>query len=165
MSWGLKSLAIPQLNCMFNSLLKVTAYKTWKLQITDPLYWPFVRGIHQSLVDSHHKGPVMEKAFPCHDIIMLIGVVALANVIPMLPFKRDEIVTPARLKYDLVIPKRISVSNNSQRIIFLGQIGLWSFIEGIIPQWVSVSLQGSCYGIGLHMKFAWANRNLDTLIQ
>ena len=22
-------------------------------------YWPFVRGIHQSLVDSHHKGPVM----------------------------------------------------------------------------------------------------------
>ena len=24
-------------------------------------YWPFVRGIHQSLVDSPHKGPVMRK--------------------------------------------------------------------------------------------------------
>ena len=24
-----------------------------------PNYWPFVRGIHQLLVDSPHKGPVM----------------------------------------------------------------------------------------------------------
>ena len=33
-------------------------------------HWPFVRGIHQSLVDSPHKGPVMWKGFPCHDVIM-----------------------------------------------------------------------------------------------
>ena len=26
-------------------------------------YWPFVQGIHQ--VDSPHKGPVMQKIFPC----------------------------------------------------------------------------------------------------
>ena len=26
-----------------------------------PDYWPFVRGIHQSLVDSPHKGPVMQR--------------------------------------------------------------------------------------------------------
>ena len=33
-------------------------------------YWPFVRGIHQWLVDSPHKGPVNQKAFPLHDVIM-----------------------------------------------------------------------------------------------
>ena len=33
-----------------------------------PHYWPFVMGIHRSSVDSHHKGPVMQKAFPCHYI-------------------------------------------------------------------------------------------------
>ena len=31
----------------------------------------YVRGIHQSLVDSPHKGPVMWKMFPFDDIIML----------------------------------------------------------------------------------------------
>ena len=33
-------------------------------------HWPFVRKKHQRLVDSSHKGPVMQKAFPCHDNIM-----------------------------------------------------------------------------------------------
>ena len=33
-------------------------------------YWPFERGIHQWLVDSPHKGPVMQKAFPCYDIMV-----------------------------------------------------------------------------------------------
>ena len=32
--------------------------------IKDQYYWPFVRGIHQLLVDSPHKGPVMQKVFP-----------------------------------------------------------------------------------------------------
>ena len=32
-------------------------------------YWPFVRGIHQSLVDSPHKGLVMQILFPCHDVL------------------------------------------------------------------------------------------------
>ena len=31
-----------------------------------------MRGIHQGLVDSPHKGPVMCQAFPCHDIITLM---------------------------------------------------------------------------------------------
>ena len=31
----------------------------------------FERGIHWSPVDSPHKGPVMQKMFPCDDIIML----------------------------------------------------------------------------------------------
>ena len=31
-------------------------------------YWPFVKGIHRwPPVDSHHKGPVMRKASPCHE--------------------------------------------------------------------------------------------------
>ena len=29
-------------------------------------YWPFVRGIHQSLLDSPHKWPVTQKMFPWH---------------------------------------------------------------------------------------------------
>ena len=35
-----------------------------------PCYWPFVRGIHQWLVDSPHKGPVTSKPFPFDDVIM-----------------------------------------------------------------------------------------------
>ena len=31
---------------------------------------PFVWGIHQVVVDSPHKGPVMQKVFPCDDILM-----------------------------------------------------------------------------------------------
>ena len=35
-------------------------------------HWPFVRGNHQSLVDSPHKGSVMWKAFPSHDTIAFV---------------------------------------------------------------------------------------------
>ena len=38
--------------------------------IKTPYYYPFVKGINRSLVDSPHKGPVKRKAVPCHDIIM-----------------------------------------------------------------------------------------------
>ena len=41
---------------------------TWELYHQ---YWPFVRGIHQWLVDSPHKGTVMWKSFVFHDIIMI----------------------------------------------------------------------------------------------
>ena len=34
-------------------------------------YWPFVKGIHRFPMDSPHKGPVMLKAFPCPDVIMV----------------------------------------------------------------------------------------------
>ena len=37
-------------------------------------YWPFLRGIHQSLVDSPHKGPVIRKAFPCHNVLMYLDI-------------------------------------------------------------------------------------------
>ena len=33
-------------------------------------YWPFVREIHRSPVDSPHKWPVMLKFFLCYDVIM-----------------------------------------------------------------------------------------------
>ena len=33
--------------------------------------WPFVWGIHQWLMDSHHKVPIMQKVFLCHDVIMV----------------------------------------------------------------------------------------------
>ena len=55
-----------QLNYLFNSLYRLTTNKTPKLHITDP----FVRWINRCPMDSPHKGPVMRKALPCHDIIM-----------------------------------------------------------------------------------------------
>ena len=33
-------------------------------------HWPFVKGINHWPVDSSHKGPVMRKVFPFHDVIM-----------------------------------------------------------------------------------------------
>ena len=33
-------------------------------------YWSFVRGIYRWSLDSPHKGPVMQKAFACHDVVM-----------------------------------------------------------------------------------------------
>ena len=41
-----------------------------KENIKAPHYWPFVKGIYQSLANSTHKGPAMWKTFPCCDSIM-----------------------------------------------------------------------------------------------
>ena len=38
-------------------------------QRKDPHYWPFV-WILWSPMDSPHKGTIMRKAFPCHDVIL-----------------------------------------------------------------------------------------------
>ena len=40
----------------------------------------FVRGIHWWLVNSPHKGPVMRKRFPFHDVIMCQSKIFLINV-------------------------------------------------------------------------------------
>ena len=56
-----------QLDCLFNSLLGLTTKQTIiKLCITGP----FVRGIHRWPVDSLYKGPVMQNAFLCQDVII-----------------------------------------------------------------------------------------------
>ena len=62
---------IISLNCLFNSLFRLTSKK----KIQGLHYCPFVRGIHWWWwqVGSPHKGPVMQKAFPGHDIIMYIS--------------------------------------------------------------------------------------------
>ena len=39
-----------------------------------PYYWPFVRGIHRSMIDSLQKDPVMRKGFPCHDVIVIYAI-------------------------------------------------------------------------------------------
>ena len=44
-----------------------------KANIKSAHHWPFVTGINWCSLDSPHKGPVMWKAFPCHDIVMLWG--------------------------------------------------------------------------------------------
>ena len=44
-----------KLDCLFNSLFRLIT-KTSEFRITDPLWWPCVRGIHRSPVDSLTKG-------------------------------------------------------------------------------------------------------------
>ena len=39
--------------------------------IKSPNYWPSVRGNHRWMVSSPHKGPVMRKAFPYREVIIL----------------------------------------------------------------------------------------------
>ena len=46
--------------------------QTIKGNIKAPSYWPFVRGIHQWMVDSPHKGPVTQKVFPLYDAVLHI---------------------------------------------------------------------------------------------
>ena len=45
-------------NCLFNSLFNMTRKKDWSTR-----YWPFMRGIHRSSVDSPHWGPVVWMRF------------------------------------------------------------------------------------------------------
>ena len=53
---------------MFSLLLGLTKLVLKKTKST--FYRPFMRGIHQWLVDSPNKG-LMWKGFPCHDVIMI----------------------------------------------------------------------------------------------
>ena len=46
--------------------------RIWSILVELMHYWPFVRGIHQLLVDSPHKGPVLQKVFPYYDITVTI---------------------------------------------------------------------------------------------
>ena len=46
-----------------------------------PTSLAFVRGIHQSLVNSPHKGPLTRKMFPFDDVIMLCFVVLIVTLI------------------------------------------------------------------------------------
>ena len=41
----------------------------------------FVRGIHQSLVDSPHKGPVMQKMFPSAAVVVMLHVIIWFTVL------------------------------------------------------------------------------------
>ena len=54
-----------QLSCL------PTACSDWQ-QRNHPcsVFWPFVRRIYQTLVDSSHKGTAMWKMFPFHDVMM-----------------------------------------------------------------------------------------------
>ena len=57
MPWNLKSLAT---QLFAQQLVQVNI----KENIQALHYWPFVREIHQWLVDFPHKAPVMQKKFP-----------------------------------------------------------------------------------------------------
>ena len=51
-----------------------------KVDIKTPHYSTCVRGIHQWLVDSPHKGPVIWKTFIFHDIIMKLHIVIYTTI-------------------------------------------------------------------------------------
>ena len=55
-----------QHGCLLESLFRATSKKTWKIHIIGSLWEESIgdRGLS-------HRGPVMQKAFPCLDIIML----------------------------------------------------------------------------------------------
>ena len=61
-SWHLNQWS---LNCLFNSWFRLTSTKTSKLHITGVFEG-------QCLVHCPHKGPVMQKVFPCHNFIIYI---------------------------------------------------------------------------------------------
>ena len=54
-----------------------TACSGYKANTEPSHYRPLVRGIHRWPVDSPHKGPVIWKAFPCHDVIILYAIYAV----------------------------------------------------------------------------------------
>ena len=58
-----------QIHYLFSSLFRLTAKETRELSSTDH----FVMEIPSSSVNSYHKGPVKQKASPCHDVIMAIS--------------------------------------------------------------------------------------------
>ena len=64
-------------NCRKTNLLNLMLWSEFRMlkalqgNLEESRYWPLVRGNHQSLVDSPHKGPVMEKAFSCVQLITL----------------------------------------------------------------------------------------------
>ena len=61
---------VPASNHTGNSLFIQQFIRAGNQENTEaPYYWPFMRGIHQWLVDSPHKWPVMWKEFPCHEIM------------------------------------------------------------------------------------------------
>ena len=61
-SWYVKSLA-------YQLFVQQFVKADLKEKINALHYWSFVRGIHWWPVDSPHKGPVIQKASPYHDII------------------------------------------------------------------------------------------------
>ena len=72
-SWHLKTPATLQRDHLFTSMLRRSIDKNTKSSYHSPL----VRKIHQRSVDSLHKGPVILKASPCHDVIQMLGWIVL----------------------------------------------------------------------------------------
>ena len=50
-------------------------------QITGKVF-AFQQPLQASNKDSHHKGPVLQKVFPCHDMIMITAYILLHLCIP-----------------------------------------------------------------------------------
>ena len=64
---------VTKITCNFNCLLVAKLVQANNREISELcLTWPlsFVRGNHQQMMDSPHKRPVMQNAFPCHSIIL-----------------------------------------------------------------------------------------------
>ena len=62
-----------------NSTFYWTTDQTNKQNVKAPHSWTFERRIYWYTMDSHHKGPAMQKAYPCHEVIMHIKSTYLFN--------------------------------------------------------------------------------------
>ena len=78
-SWCVTTINWPLITVTLGVLLPLKSPVTWLFiqqlvhanHKSNDYYWPFVCGIHLSLVDSPCKEPVMWKAFPCHNSLMI----------------------------------------------------------------------------------------------
>ena len=57
-----------ELDCLFSSFTGLTKNNTSRLCITDSFWWEFTGGFPSQMAP--HKWPVVQKVFPCHDIII-----------------------------------------------------------------------------------------------
>ena len=119
----------------------VQSNSTWIPEMFQ-LYWPFVRVInrwHRWSKDSHHKGPMTRKAFPCHDFIMGNWFQSARSPTKCFPFpgRRSYVVKLLMTDWrmlDTIIPKFSTKIHNSIKDIdsisrcFL----LWGCPEGFL---------------------------------
>ena len=97
-----------QFDCLFNTPFRLTKKTTAKLCITG------------SSVDSPHKGPVMQKVFPCHDVFLVLLEKSSLNKSNEIKLKKDE------NGLDLNVSQNDKIQNWVTADIWLNKIKHWT---------------------------------------
>ena len=119
-----------QLGCFLNSLFRLA-----KKQILVLHYWPFVRGIHQSLVDSPHKGPVMWKGFLYHDVTLCQShkVIDMDPTVPVRMLYKNSVLLSFEGYWKCKEHHKLPVIWKDLLVLILGNMNMYirTFTEGI----------------------------------